>query len=172
MTPRHHPYVGPSDIRETALAHSPPGAVIHTIADLANWIDQDASNKAPDGSLVATFVVGVDGTLALAPRHSEHVACSGGVPVLSAGEMTFTADLDVVEVTNQSTGFCPEPTSWPTVASALDEIEVTHPGRFTVEIVFRRCPRCSETNIVKDNWYVCALCEADLPTAWNYLDEC
>ncbi|HKI30800.1 MAG TPA: hypothetical protein VKA46_02830 [Gemmataceae bacterium] len=107
----------------------------------------------------------------MADRRSEHVACAGGKLVLSAGEMFFrlsASGVQVVEVTNQSTGYCPEPESWPAVASALDRIGMMHPGRFTQEVVFRRCPACGERTVVKDGWFVCGLCGADLPADWNF----
>ena len=90
--------------------------------------------------------------------------------VLSAGEMFFLAKGDRIEVaegSNQSTGFCPEPGSWPAVAAALGRTRVGHPGRFTTAMVFRRCGRCGERNVVKDGWFVCGVCGADLPAAWN-----
>ncbi|MEU6730442.1 hypothetical protein ABZ917_42625 [Nonomuraea wenchangensis] len=34
----------------------------------------------------------MDGVLLLAPRRSEHVACAGGRPVLSAGEISFARE--------------------------------------------------------------------------------
>ena len=55
----------------------------------------------------------------LADRHSEHVACAGGGPVLSAGEMFFLLEdsrAAVVEVSNQSTGYWPETSSLTAVA--------------------------------------------------------
>jgi hypothetical protein len=58
--------------------------------------------------------------------------------------------------------------SWPAVAAALDRIGVAHLGRFTTEVVFRRCERCGERNVVKDGWFVCAMCGADLPVGWNF----
>jgi hypothetical protein len=70
-----------------------------------------------------TFVVRGDGVLRLAPRRSEHVACGGGEPVPSAGEISFREDAGrgaVREVSNQSTGYCPDVDSWPAVAGALD----------------------------------------------------
>jgi len=76
--------------------------------------------------------------------------------------------LEVVDVSNQSTGFCPEPESWPAVAAALDRIGIPHPGRFTQEVVLRRCLTCGQRNIVKDGWFVCEVCGADLPAAWNF----
>ena len=77
------------------------------------------------------------------------------------------AGLEVVEVSNQSTGFCPEPESWPAVAAALDGLGIRHPGRFTQEVIFRRCPACGERNVVKDGWFACGACGADLPKDWN-----
>ncbi len=113
-----------------------------------------------------TFVIDLEGTLRLAPRRSEHVACAGGRPVLSAGEITFepgSGGWEATSVTNQSTGYCPEANSWPTVARALDKIRVPHPGRFTDEFTFRRCLQCGERNIVRDRYFTCAICDADLP---------
>jgi hypothetical protein len=121
------------------------------------------------GLITATFVIDSKAKLRLADRRSEHVVCAGGQPVCAAGEMTVdTASLAVVEVTNQSVGYCPEPESWPTVAAALDNIGVEHPGNYTTSLIFRRCPKCGETNIVKDNWFKCAVCAAKLPDEWNY----
>jgi hypothetical protein len=61
-----------------------------------------------------TFVIDLGGALRLAPRRGEHVACADGAPVLSAGEITFLRDQDrwtVSEVSNPSTGCCPDPAS-------------------------------------------------------------
>jgi hypothetical protein len=86
-----------------------------------------------------TFVVALDGLLRLARRSSEHVACAEGHDVLAAGEMTFAAEpgWHVTEVTNQSTGYCPDPDCWPAVAGALDRVGVPHPGGFTDLVIFR-----------------------------------
>ena len=166
MAPRQYHYVGPADIRDSALASSPAGTPICCLGDLTAWLAAHSSDT--NGCLIATFTVSVDGVLLLARRRSEHVACASGGPVLSAGEITFSTDGDVSEITNQSTGFCPEPDSWPTVATALDAIPVAHPDDFTVRIVFRLCPGCNERNLVKDGWFVCDLCGADLPEDWNF----
>ncbi|MCH8924343.1 MAG: hypothetical protein IIA67_14485 [Planctomycetes bacterium] len=147
---------------------SPPGALICTVDNLSAWLTAQSSGLESDGSLIATFVVDTDGALRLAPRRSEHVACASGGPVLSAGEITFSSDGMVSDVTNQSTGFCPEPESWQSVADALDRIPVDRPDDFTLCIVFRLCPKCNERNIVKDGWFVCDLCGADLPAEWNF----
>jgi hypothetical protein len=71
-------------------------------------------------------------------------------------------------VSNQSTGYCPEPASWPAVARALDAAGIAHPGRFTVAVIFRRCDACGERNLVKDDWFECAICGAPLASEWNF----
>jgi hypothetical protein len=106
----------------------------------------------------------------VAPRRSEHVACAGGEPVLSAGEISFARDGKrwmVNEVSNQSTGYCPDVTSWPAVAAALERAGLDHPGRFTHAVLFRRCPHCRENNIVRDNDFICVFCGTALPETWN-----
>ena len=91
---------------------------------------------------------------------------AGGWDVLAAGEMTFVpagSGWHVVEVTNQSTGYCPDPDSWPAVGRALDRLAVQHPGDFTDKVVFRRCPTCGERNIVREDDFTCGLCDSALP---------
>ena len=168
MAHRQYRYVGPNDIRDSALRSSPPGTLISCVEELVAWIASNSADAGSDGSLVATFVIDVRGSILLAPRRSEHVACAGGGPVLSAGEITFSPEGEVISVSNQSTGFCPEPESWPAVAAALDAISVDRPDGFTTCVLFRLCPGCNERNIVKDEWFVCDLCGADLPEKWNF----
>jgi hypothetical protein len=167
---RRYQYVGPVALRERTAGH-PAGTAIGSAADLTDWLRERRHEVGADGTIAAAFVIDERGVLRLADRRSEHVACAGGGPVLSAGEMFFamTADrVEVAAVTNQSTGYCPEPESWPAVATALDHIGVAHSGRFMQEIVFRRCIVCGERNVVKDGWYVCGSCGADLPAEWNF----
>jgi hypothetical protein len=157
---RRYSYVGPNEIRDR-VAGSVPGQEIRSAADLARLIRGEPM----------TFVVDAQGTLRVADRRSEHVACAGGGDVLSAGELAAVSDqgtVRVAEISNQSTGYCPEPESWPAVAKALDEAGITHPGCFTYEATFRRCLRCGERNLVKDGWFECAVCGADLPRNWNF----
>jgi hypothetical protein len=120
---------------------------------------------------ILTYVVSLAGVLLVAPRNSEHVACAGGEPVLAAGEISFTRDRDHVcrvdQVTNQSTGYCPEPSCWPAVAAALDAAGIRHGDGFTTEFTFRRCPECDAVNLVKEEVFLCDLCGADLPADWN-----
>ena len=93
----------------------------------------------------------------------------GRPPVLSAGEIAFEKGPDgweVTSVTNQSTGYCPEASSWSALARALDRIG--HSGRFTDEFTFRRCPRCGERNLARDGDFTCAICDAELPVSRNF----
>jgi hypothetical protein len=116
-----------------------------------------------------TFVIDANGSLRVAPRRSEHVACAGGEDVLSAGELAATrSGARVVDISNQSTGYCPEPSSYDVVATALDAAGIAHPGAFTFEAIFRRCPTCSERNLIKDGDFTCAICGGVLPERWNF----
>lgn len=166
--PRLYPYVGPDEIR-SRHAGAAGGRVIASASELLAWLGDAERDR--EGLCAATFVIDPEGRLRVAPRRSEHVACAGGGPVRSAGEMFFAVDskaVALVEVSNHSTGFCPEPESWPEVAAALDRCGIPHPGRFTTEVIFRRCPACGERNLVKESWYHCGICEAELPTFWNF----
>jgi len=156
---RLYRYVGPPDILAKATRSS-PGTRIESVSDLA-------ARSQGQGLVGFTFVVDEHGSLLIADRRSEHVACAGGRPVLSAGEM-FVRGGEVVEIANRSTGYCPEPGSWPAVAAALDRAGIAHPARFTHEVIFRRCLSCQERCIVKDGWFVCAVCGTELPADWNF----
>src|SRR6185503_4526289 len=97
----------------------------------------------PGKSLSVTFVIDINGRLRIADRRSEHVVCSGGDDVLCAGEMTFgwkSGECVVENVTNQSTGYCPDVESWDAVESALVGLSIRHPPGFDPPFVFRRCP--------------------------------
>ena len=94
--------------------------------------------------------------------------------MLSAGEITFLrhrSGWGVESISNQSTGFCPEPESWEAVTAALDGTGLESPKGWSNEILFRRCPRCGERNIVKDSWFLCDMCDAELPKTWNFTTE-
>lgn len=157
-------YVGPTALREACRGAAQP---IYLLAELLAQLPD-----CPSGTVVAvTFVIDLAGYLRVADRHSEHVACAGGQPVMSAGELFLRVTgkgVEVIEASNQSTGYCPESESWPAVAAALDRLGVAHPGRFTTALLFRLCPGCGERCTVKDEWFVCATCGSDLPQAWNF----
>ena len=166
---RHYLYIGPADIRR-AVAAAPAGTTITSYHDLDAWTRNAQSWPPRTDTLIATFVVNEAGFLCLADRHSEHVACARGQPVLSAGEITLVRSRDgweVSEISNQSTGYCPEPESWPSVAYALDSIGIPHPDYFTALCIFRRCLNCRQIAIVKDDVYRCEVCGSELPKTWN-----
>lgn len=163
-------YVGSNEIQQK-VAGFPIGLRIESVVDLKTWIYQNRQKPNEWGLIAATFVVDYEGYLRIADRHSEHIACAGGEPVFSAGEIFFSygdRGLEVTEISNQSTGFCPEPKSWLQVAKSLDRIPIPHPGKFTVEFIFRRCPACGQINLVKNQLLFCNVCGIDLPTIWNF----
>jgi hypothetical protein len=167
---RLYHYVGPEEVRRKA-AGAPPGLPVLLAGDLEGWLRTAGQRPNREGLLAVTFIVDRQGDLRVADRRSEHVACAAGGPVLSAGEMFFRltgAGPEVAEVSNQSTGYCPEPASWPAVAAALDRLGLPHPGRFTQEVTFRRCAACGQRNVVRDGWLACGVCGADLPADWNF----
>jgi hypothetical protein len=164
---RRFSYVGPEEIRVRALTGS-PGVPVLSRESLVRWLAETPDVQREAGWV--TYIVDLDGKLLVAPRRTEHVACASGRAVLAAGEMRFTRDGAVVEVTNNSTGYCPAEECWSSVRAALVSAEIAHPTSFTFTAHFRRCPRCGERNLVKDDWYSCALCDADLPAVWNFGD--
>jgi hypothetical protein len=163
---RRFAYVGPTEIRDRAL-QAPAGVSILSREGLFSWLRDVGVDVAGENGW-ATYVVALDGSLVVAPRRSEHVACAQGAAVLAAGEVQFSARGDVLEVTNNSTGYCPSEDCWESVRSALDRASLEHPPEFTFLARFRLCPTCGERNLVKDDWYQCALCDAELPLAWNF----
>ncbi|MFJ5608273.1 hypothetical protein ACIQCJ_02610 [Streptomyces sp. NPDC093221] len=163
---RLYEYVGPPELKARVVSGD-EGQRIRTSEDLSRWLSTQGLEESAEPF---TFVVGVDGLLRLAPRRSEHVSCSGAQPVLSAGEMTFAQTLGewvVTEISNQSTGYCPDLASWRAVTAALIRIGVAHPDGFTHGVVFRRCPGCGQVNIVREEDFVCVFCESILPQHWN-----
>ncbi|RKH66280.1 hypothetical protein D7X55_09425 [Corallococcus sp. AB049A] len=158
-------YVGPEEIRRAVMAH-PAGVSIRAREDLDRWLHAhpDAMEEG------ATWVVDLTGCLRLAPRRSEHVACAGGEEVLAAGEFHFqrtATGWDIAGASNQSMGYCPDTDCWDALSLALTRAGIRGPPGFTHAITFRRCTRCGEFNLVKEQWFVCAFCDADLPALWN-----
>jgi hypothetical protein len=164
--PSRYRYVGPAEFHG-----QPPSAAAVTlgsIAVLGRWL---AGRERAELNEPFTFVVTLDGSLRVAPRRSEHVILATGQDVRAAGEMMFTRKAGVpcvLEVTNQSTGYCPDPDCWMAVSGALDRLGAEHPDDFTTKLTFRQCPACGERNVVRDGDFTCALCDSDLPTHWNF----
>lgn len=115
-------YVGPEEIRIRSRA-APSGTPILSRPEIVEWLrSQDAEENG-----WATYVISGRGTLVVAPRRSEHVACAGGEAVLAAGEVLFESDGTVSAITNNSTGYCPAETCWSAVALALDAADTGRP---------------------------------------------
>ncbi|WP_254507530.1 hypothetical protein [Anatilimnocola floriformis] len=173
-------YVGPADLARLATAESPRQSLGSAASALQLWRQYFPSfkpgrhNAGSADSLTVTFVV-QGAAILVADRHSEHIACARGEPVNSAGELTLALNkhgqpLVITEISNQSTGFCPEPASWFAVQHALQSTGIQHPQNFTNALIFRRCPSCRATNVVKDHWLHCEVCGAELPAEWNFAD--
>lgn len=167
MSSRLYDYVGPPEVA-ASVRGSPAGIPIKNSDDLKAWLAANREDMDSAGTITATFVIDKDGLLRIAERRAEHVACASGGPVRSAGEMSFTLDGRIDYVSNQSTGFCPEPESWPAVAVAIKDIVASPPRGFSREFIFRRCTNCGQVLVIKDNWLVCDVCDADVPTSWNF----
>ena len=73
---RSYAYVGPAHVRAFALTQ-PMGTPIRVAQDLAPFAT----------GMPLTFVIDATALLRVADQRSEHVACAGGGPVLSAGEL-------------------------------------------------------------------------------------
>jgi hypothetical protein len=158
---RVYSYVGPAGLAAEAnssIERFRPASRL----DLVQW----ASGRR---RIEATFVVDEAGYLWLSDRRTEHVACARGRAVLAAGELVLERDDSVVEirsVTNQSTGYCPEPSSWEAFAAALRRLGITPPRGFSDCFEFRRCRSCGTINVLKETDPDCA-CGAELPALWN-----
>ncbi|HEY9329895.1 MAG TPA: hypothetical protein VIS09_16910 [Streptomyces sp.] len=159
--------MGPAELKALVRAGG-EGRGIRSPADFGEWV---AALSLDELAEPFTFVVDGGGVLRMAPRRSEHVVCAGGGEVMSAGEVSFRQEESgrwvVEEVSNQSTGYCPDISSWAAVAGALDRIGIHRPSGFTHEVVFRRCRSCRELNIVREEDFVCVFCGKELPREWN-----
>jgi hypothetical protein len=160
-------YVGPPEIRE-ALDGLGTGALVRSCHELEAWLGEQ--EDWADGRITVTYVVPLEGGLRVAPQRSEHVACASGAAVLAAGELTFQLEprLEVVAASNLSTGYCPKPECWESVASVLAMLGVPAPTDLSTSYVFRRCPQCCERNLVKEAWFACSCCGTDLPRSRNF----
>lgn len=167
---RRYTYVGSADVRQLVQKNL-PRYLVQNPEDILRWIAETRQVIQRDKTVIATFIIDVEQHLWINDRRSEHVVCAAGEDVLSAGEITFALhqrSVEVVEVTNQSTGYCPEPESWAAVSSVLKTIGLSPPSEFTTAFLFRRCDVCGTTNIVKEIWFECAVCQTALSHEWNY----
>ena len=159
-------YVGPKEIlKQIKLERI--GHLITKKDDICKWIAETNQQIDFNDEITATFIIDLEENLRINDRRSEHVVCANGKPVLSAGEITFEVEkgksLVVSQISNQSTGYCPAPKSWKNIDRVLSKVGIEYPEYLTTEFVFRICEKCKNINIVKDNYYVCLICNADLP---------
>lgn len=153
-------YVGSRSIAERS-GFTVRGSPVRAPGDLLPWFESS--------EVTVTFVVNEEGVILIADRHSEHVACAGNRPVRAAGEMTFARDgarIAITRISNQSTGYCPEPESWGAVVEALRAAGLEPTAGFDPRCEFRRCVGCRSLNLVK-GVFECGVCEAELPRAYN-----
>ena len=170
MPSKHYPFVGPDSLRHLAGIASERHA-LQSEAGLRAWVTGSGVRLRRGAQITFTFVLLPPEQLFLADRRSEHISCARGHAVLSAGEMTFLFDgtrLLLDEVTNQSTGYCPEPESWPAVRDALVSLGLKAPDQFTYAFEFRFCSNCRVTSIIKNQIFECPACGGELPHDWNY----
>lgn len=168
MKHESYQYVGSQEITD-GLDLTIGGSVMVDLADVRKWI-LDRSEEWVNSTITATFVISEEEEFIINGRHSEHVMCAMGKPVLSAGEVSFQMegkDLFISDITNQSTGYCPKPDSWTIVQVVLDRIGIIHPDYFTRAYHFRYCEMCQSINLIKDEVYDCILCGAPLDKEWN-----
>ncbi len=166
---RTYSYTGPDDLLKAARSNIVRG-VIRSPSDLLSWVERASQHLDSSGMVTATFVVIPGEGLTISDRHSEHVACARGRDVLSAGEVTIEMPAGgprIDSITNQSTGYCPEPESWPAVYEAIELAGLEAPDGFEPTFVFRKCTGCGAVNIVKEGVFECAVCETELSREWN-----
>lgn len=168
---RLYSYVGPNSIQE--LLDDPAQRFqLQSADDVLRWITETGQDIQEDRA-TATFIIDENNRMWIADQRSEHVVCARGQRILSAGEITFEVskgNVEAVQISNQSTGYCPDPDSWPAVSAALATARVPHPDNFTSEFLFRRCNKCETINIIKDEWFECAVCQSQLSQTWNIQD--
>ncbi len=161
-------YCGPKKVYTESVG-KPLGRRISNSTELVDFLlEQEGDVSRGIGTF--SFILSKAGELRLASRRSEHVACAGRRPILSAGEITFEqqkSEICVDTITNQSMGYCPEPESWPAVEVALSEIAIPFPAYWTTAFQFRKCIQCGEHSILKDYDPFCPFCGTELPDHWN-----
>lgn len=144
---RLYRYVGPAELLENA--HGPIDRLQPaSLAELSAWVAKQSSTGA-----TFTFIVDASGLLWLSDRGTEHVSCARGRTVRAAGEVTFwrtPSAMAISSITNQSTGFCPEPDCWTCTREALVRAGLAAPDGFTQSVSpSRRCTTCGTKNLLK-----------------------
>lgn len=149
----------------------PPRFHVTSPDAVVDWIERTQPEPEWDTSLPATFIVDQGGTMWIADRRSEHVACARLGDVLAAGEIFFEHNagaISAARVTNQSTGYCTEPESFPAVAQSLSMVGIDCPSEYDPAFTFRYCHPCQNVCIIKDDDFTCPVCSGALPLDWNF----
>ena len=150
---------------------STPRHEVATVDGLLKWAIEAGNFSQGTASEIFTYTVLPGHRLFIADRHSEHVACARGSVVECAGEITFRRlkrGLVIEEVSNLSTGYCPESNTWVALDLALKAAGFPGVHGFTSAFEFRYCQRCLQTCVIKDEVYECPSCWQPLPAEWNY----
>ena len=109
---------------------------VYRVAKEGAWVIRAWAARVKRSALEFTYIVDTGGNLWLSDRRTEHVACARGAQVLGAGEIEIALGPDrvtVASITNQSTGYCPEPDCWPAVRDALARAGLEPPGAFSTQ---------------------------------------
>jgi hypothetical protein len=141
--------------------------------EISAWVGKHGEEAEFDRSVPACYIVDTDYEFWIASRFSEHVTLAKARPVLAAGEVFFGEDggvATVERITNQSTGYCPEPSSFKIAEFVLAKLKIPHPEEFDPAFQFRWCKPCGNIEIVKDGDFTCLMCGEELPEEWN-LDQ-
>lgn len=166
---RYH-YVGPKEFEHYAESNI-VRTQVRSQHDVVAWFQQTHPRLKSYLEVTATYIVDTDGHVWVTDRCYEHIACARGRDVLAAGEITFEVEQQTVEVTsisNQSTGYCPEPSCWLAVCEALDAANISRPPSFTYAFDFRLCEVCHSINVIKEDNFTCEVCSTKLPSHWNF----
>ena len=156
-------YVGPRRLYSLA-SQTPKGKLLSGFNALREWIRK--TNEPEE--IWATYVVSLDCNVLIAERQYEHVTCAGRQDVLGAGEVLLSADAEIMEISNYSTGYCPDVTSIHATQRAFARCCSTQFSGFSYAAEFRKCSDCGARNVVRDSWFFCAVCDSPLNSRWNF----
>ncbi len=172
MFQQYH-YVGPKKIYDSVSLDIPRQKVTNP-QDIWSWIEKNEEDFISKNEVTCTYVVDIDFSLWITSRHYEHVACARRAKVLGAGEITFAlsqSEIIISYISNQSTGYCPGVESWSVLEWILPRLGIEYPDYYSLALIFRICPRCHQINIIKENLYECAVCDAALERAMSFAGD-
>jgi serine/threonine protein kinase len=167
---RRYEYVGPPEVLKGAAEGKEPGDLVLRANDVRAWALRTDQRPDGEGLIRATYTIGAEGDAARGrlrvrarglrerrPRARGRRGLVRGRPPVGDGR----ADRQLLD------GLLPRADLLAAVERVLDAAGIGRPSRFSKALLFRRC-RCGQRNVVKDDHFVCALCDADLPAEWNF----